>query len=40
LSGTAVEPFLRRTAAIAYALDLALQIYYTDPAALDEVENA
>lgn len=38
--GMAIEPFLRRTAAIAYALDLALQVYYTPAVSIDEVELA
>jgi two-component system, OmpR family, sensor histidine kinase KdpD len=33
-----IEPFLRRTDAIADALDLALQIYYPDSVSPDEVE--
>lgn len=38
--GVPIDPFLRRTAAIAYALDLALQVYYTSAVAGDEVESA
>lgn len=38
LSDIGVEPFLRRTAAVAYALDLALQIYYVPPVDYEEVE--
>ncbi|HLI97045.1 MAG TPA: hypothetical protein VKT72_13335 [Candidatus Baltobacteraceae bacterium] len=38
LAGIPMEPFLRRTAAMAYALDLALQIYYPSSVSLDEIE--
>lgn len=39
LPGVPVEPFLHRTAAVAYALDLALQIYHTSAVPPDEVET-
>jgi two-component system, OmpR family, sensor histidine kinase KdpD len=38
LPGVPIEPFLRRTAAMASALDLALQIYYEDSVSPDDVE--
>jgi len=38
LPGAPVEPFLRRTAAIAYALDLALEVYYPLSISPDEIE--
>lgn len=38
--GVPIDPFLRRTAAIAYALDLALQVYYTSGVAGEDVESA
>ena len=38
LPGVPVEPFLRRTAAIAQALDLALEIYYPPSISPDEIE--
>ncbi len=38
LPGVPIEPFLRRTAAMADALDLALQIYYPSSVAADDVE--
>ncbi len=36
--GVPIEPFLRRTAAIAYALDLALEVYYPPSVSPDEIE--
>ena len=39
LPNVPVDPFLRRTAAIAYALDLALQIFCAQSASGDEVER-
>lgn len=38
LPGIPFEPFLRRTAAIASALDLALQVYYAPPIAPEDIE--
>ncbi len=38
LPGTLVEPFLRRTAAIAHALDLALHVYHPPSLSPDEIE--
>ncbi len=38
LPGVPVEPFLRRTAAIAHALDLALEVYYPPSVPLEEIE--
>lgn len=38
LPGVPIEPFLRRTAAMASALDLALQVYYEDSVSADDVE--
>lgn len=38
LPGVPVEPFLRRTAAMAYALDLALEVYAPTSIAADEIE--
>lgn len=38
LPGVPVEPFLRRTAAIAYALDLALEVFYPATMSPDEIE--
>jgi two-component system sensor histidine kinase KdpD len=38
LPNAPIEPFLRRTAAIASALDLALQVYYPASIAPDEIE--
>ena len=38
LPGVPVEPFLRRTAAIAYALDLALEVYYPPSLTPDDIE--
>ncbi len=38
LPGTPIEPFLRRTAAIAHALDLALHVYHPPSVSPDEIE--
>ncbi len=38
LPNTPIEPFLRRTAAMADALDLALQIYYPATVSVDDIE--
>ena len=38
LPGTPIEPFLRRTSAIAHALDLALHVYYPPSISPDEIE--
>lgn len=39
LPGVPIEPFLRRTSAIASALDLALQVYYSASVPPDDVER-